>query len=119
MTSDIPGDNQAQPADLHILEGQFGGETTRELVKAYLEDTGKTLDGMQEAMIGRDLKAVKALAHMLKSASRIVGAMQLSAYSKQMEDLCGQGQWLPIESFYETFSASFEATAEYLRQYLK
>ena len=116
---DNPGEISSAPADLHLLEGQFGDETTRELVKAYLEDTGNTLEGIEEAMHGRDLKALKSLAHMLKSASRIVGAHQLSAYSKEMEDLCGQGQWLTIESFFETFSRSFSATTEYLRQYLK
>jgi HPt (histidine-containing phosphotransfer) domain-containing protein len=114
------GGNKA-PANLQNLEEQFGPDTTRELVRAYLEDTHEVLERMHEAIIDRDSKALKPLAHMLKSASRIVGAAQLSQYSGEMEEFCSEGQnhWLTIESFFETFSASFESTAEYLRQYLQ
>ena len=114
------GGNKA-PADLHNLEEQFGADTTRDLVRAYLEDTDEVLERMQEAIIGRDSKALKPLAHMLKSASRIVGATELSKYSGEMEDLCidGQSQWLTIESFFETFTQAFQFTTEYLRQYLQ
>jgi HPt (histidine-containing phosphotransfer) domain-containing protein len=114
------GGNTA-PANLHNLEEQFGPDTTRDLVRAYLEDTDEVLERMQEAIIGRDVKALKPLAHMLKSASRIVGATELSKYSVEMETLCveGQNQWLTIESFFETFTASFQSTTNYLRQYLQ
>ena len=109
------------PADLHNLEKQFGSDTTRDLVRAYLEDTDEVLERMQAAIIGRDSKALKPLAHMLKSASRIVGATQLSQHSVEMEALCkdDQNQWLTIESFFEIFTASFKSTTEYLRQYLQ
>jgi HPt (histidine-containing phosphotransfer) domain-containing protein len=111
----------ASPANLQSLEAQFGAETTRELVRAYLEDTDEVLEKMQEAIINRDVKALKPLAHMLKSAARIVGAADLSQQSKQMEGFCfeGQNQWLAIETFFETFTTSFRATNSYLRQYLQ
>jgi HPt (histidine-containing phosphotransfer) domain-containing protein len=117
---DNQGGNKAA-ADLHNLEQQFGPDTTRDLVRAYLEDTDGVLERMQEAIIGRDSKALKPLAHMLKSASRIVGATELSQYSVEMEGLCmdGESQWLTIESFFETFTASFKSTTQYLRQYLQ
>jgi HPt (histidine-containing phosphotransfer) domain-containing protein len=114
-------DGNTAPANLHSLESQFGPDTARELVRAYLEDTDEVIEKMQEAIISRDVKALKPLAHMLKSASRIVGATELSQYSIQMEGFCieGQNQWLTIESFFETFTVSFKATNEYLRQYLQ
>ncbi|MBS2006313.1 MAG: Hpt domain-containing protein, partial [Cyanobacteria bacterium SZAS TMP-1] len=87
--SDDTNQGQSAPADLHNLEQQFGSETTRELVRAYLEDTQEVLEKMQEAIIGRDAKALKPLAHMLKSASRIVGAINLSTQSSELENLCG------------------------------
>ena len=109
------------PANLHNLEEQFGQETARELVRAYLEDTEEVLENMQTAILGRDPKVLKPLAHMLKTASRIIGATELSQYSVEMENLCAEGQnnWLSVESFFEKFSASFQATTNYLRQYLQ
>jgi two-component system, NarL family, sensor histidine kinase BarA len=114
------GSNKA-PANLNSLEAQFGPDTTKDLVRAYLEDTDEVLKRMHEAIINRDPKALKPLAHMLKSASRLMGASELSQYSVEMEQLCvdDQNQWLTIESFFETFTASFNATTEYLRQYLQ
>jgi len=108
-------------ANLQNLEQQFGADTTRELVRAYLEDTQEVLEKMQEAIIGRDPKALRPLAHMLKSASRIVGAQQLSKNSAEMEDLSKvePTNWLQIESFFEPFSTSFKSTTEYLRRYLQ
>jgi len=107
------------PANLHNLEAQFGPDTTQDLVRAYLEDTQEVLEKMQEAIIGRDARALKPLAHMLKSASRIVGATVLSAQSSEMEELCGPENWLTIESFFENYTQSFQSTTEYLRQYLR
>jgi len=117
-------DNQGgdhAPANLQNLEQQFGPDTSKDLVRAYLDDTNEVLERMQEAIVSRDSKALKPLAHMLKSASRIVGATELSQYSRQLEDHCldGQSQWLEIETLFDTFSASFKSTTNYLRQYLQ
>lgn len=104
---------------INELEAQFDPAMARELASAYLEDTAEVIDDLQLAILERDSARVKSLAHLLKGASKIVMAVKVETGVIEVEQLCGEGQWLKIEKSYERLAATFSRTTDQLRQYIK
>jgi CheY-like chemotaxis protein/HPt (histidine-containing phosphotransfer) domain-containing protein len=75
--------------DHAVLDGlrrDLGGEeAVRELIRTYLDEAPALLKQISEAVAHRDAHALDTAAHTLKSASATVGALRLSALSKDLE----------------------------------
>lgn len=61
-----------------------------ELVRMYLDDAPKHIEGMAAAIERNDAPVLRQEAHTLKSSSASLGAMQFSGYCKELEAL-GRG----------------------------
>ena len=72
----------------------MGGDEAfvKELVAAYLAESPQHVDALTAAVAANDVGAVVRPAHTLKSSSAAVGAMGLSAVSKQVEQAAREGQ---------------------------
>ena len=63
----------------------------KELVAAYLAETPTYLEAIAAAAAANDAGAMVRPAHTLKSSSAAIGAMRLSAVSKQLEFAAREG----------------------------
>lgn len=72
---------------LDELRTSVGGDDAfvRELIEAYLADSGAQLDRIEAALAADDAEALVRPAHTLKSSSATVGAMKLSALARTLE----------------------------------
>lgn len=57
----------------------------RELIEAFLADSGAQLDAIEAALNAEDAEALVRPAHTLKSSSATVGAMELSTVARTLE----------------------------------
>ncbi len=76
------------------LRESVGGdhEFVKELVAAYLAETPTYLEAIAAAGLANDAAAMVRPAHTLKSSSAAIGAMRLSAVSKQLEFAAREGR---------------------------
>ncbi len=86
--------NNTSPIDQNVLETlrdlQIPGkpDILKKIVIAYLSSSAHLVSGLNSALTGRDIDALRASAHSLKSSSANVGAMELSKISQQLELDC-------------------------------
>ncbi|MBS0213746.1 MAG: response regulator [Proteobacteria bacterium] len=73
--------------DSEIIEDLWSamGDSFRELLQVFLEDAPKHLAKLDEAIANHDVPGLVGPAHALKSSSANLGAMQLSAAAKHIE----------------------------------
>ena len=83
------------PIDLSVIRNleklQIEGEETGvvwSIVDAYLSGSESQVVQLREMLSANDMKALQQIAHSLKSSSANVGAMRLSAMSKELEMKC-------------------------------
>ena len=62
----------------------MGAEFT-ELVRVYLEDTPRSIEGLERAAQAGDVEALVAPSHSLKSTSANLGALVLSEMARRIE----------------------------------
>src|SRR6185369_15449155 len=76
------------------LRESVGGdhEFVKELVAAYLAETPSYLEAIAAAAVADDAAAMVRPAHTLKSSSAAIGAMRLSAVSKELEFAAREGR---------------------------
>ncbi len=109
----------ASPLDREVLEAVFdstGGdpEFMGELIDAYLADAPRQLAAMQAAAEAGDAVELLRPAHSLKSASASLGAMQLSALSRELEDMARRGEVGDARSLVEQASDELERVRDSL-----
>jgi HPt (histidine-containing phosphotransfer) domain-containing protein len=86
----------SEPIDRDVLEelhDSTGGdpEFVGELIDAYLADAPAHLDAMRRAADEDDATLMNRAAHTLKSSSASLGALTLSALSRDVEELARRG----------------------------
>jgi HPt (histidine-containing phosphotransfer) domain-containing protein len=76
------------------LRDSTGGddEFVRELVQAYVDEGRGYLEAMGAAAAAADAEAMVRPAHTLKSSSATVGAMQLAAIARGLEEAARAGR---------------------------
>jgi CheY-like chemotaxis protein len=80
-----------------------------ELIQTYLRDTPTRLIAIRDAIGQSDADALRAAAHTMKSSSANLGAMPLSALSKELEALGREGTTAGAADLFR------QAAAEYTR----
>jgi two-component system sensor histidine kinase/response regulator len=63
----------------------------RQILSGFNHEFGSTADDIQQALARGDLVLARRLAHSMKSAAATIGAMELSACARQLEDCYAQG----------------------------
>jgi signal transduction histidine kinase/CheY-like chemotaxis protein/HPt (histidine-containing phosphotransfer) domain-containing protein len=99
-----------QPPDAPDLLGR--------VIQAYLKETPRLLDRLKEAVAKNDSEVTEKIAHSLKSSSANVGALNLSAFFKELEAL-GRSRSLKNSDMFMNHAASeYERVREALLQEL-
>jgi len=70
---------------IRSLDSQGNDELLNKVVGLYLDESSKSMAGLQQAASHRDWSSVRRTAHSLKSSSANVGAMRLAALFRQIE----------------------------------
>ncbi len=106
---------------LHQLLDSVEGDRAfvDDLIGAYLSDGEGHVDAAGRAVAGRDAEALVRPAHTLKSSSATVGAMQLSATSRELE-LAGRSGSLDATAvaLAERLRTDWATTTEALRAWM-
>lgn len=89
MTSEMPID----ACTFHDLQATVGADFVGELVDTYCEETPGLLLALQEALDRTDADAFRRIAHSIKSSSASLGALNLAALARELEEL-GRAQRL-------------------------
>jgi signal transduction histidine kinase/pSer/pThr/pTyr-binding forkhead associated (FHA) protein/DNA-binding NarL/FixJ family response regulator/HPt (histidine-containing phosphotransfer) domain-containing protein len=76
---------------LRKLGGAKGKILLTQIIKQYFEDSPLKLQEIVEAISNQDSEKLRLAAHSLRSSSANLGAVKLSHYCKQIEDLARSG----------------------------
>jgi two-component system sensor histidine kinase/response regulator len=107
---------------LETLKSLRGGKAPNLLPKVlrlYLIHAPQLLHTMHDAVAQSDALALQRAAHNLKSSSANVGAMQLAAFSKEMEDLGKAQQITQAVALLATIEAEYAMVEEALQRELR
>jgi signal transduction histidine kinase/CheY-like chemotaxis protein len=92
---------------------------TIELVSAFLTDVAARLQGVEAAVARTDISAAARDAHMLVSTSGNMGALQLSAAARGLEEACRQGDEKSIGPLAAELSRSAATATVALRRWME
>ena len=76
---------------LRELQEATGHDFLGEVIDLFCTDTPARLAGLREALAGGDLEKIEQLAHSLKGSSSNVGAVQIEALARQIEERAARG----------------------------
>ncbi|TAF52444.1 MAG: response regulator [Oscillatoriales cyanobacterium] len=96
--------------DEQMLENLRDIDALVELLELYLEEAPTLIDGINLAIAHGDALELKDNAHSLKSTSAAIGAMALSAFSKQLEEIGKSGDLSDVETIAAQLQQTYEAT---------
>ncbi|MBI3819982.1 MAG: Hpt domain-containing protein [Planctomycetes bacterium] len=85
------------------------GAVLMEVVETFLRDAPKQVAAIQGAIINNDAKSLDRAAHTLKSTAATVGAMDLSAICKEVEQIGRSGQVEPARACVEKIESEFRS----------
>jgi histidine phosphotransfer protein HptB len=76
------------PIDLEYLQQLSDGdlEFEQDLLQVYIEDSKQHIEAAKAAITNQDCQTIARGAHQLKGASGNVGAIQIQAYAKLLEE---------------------------------
>ena len=116
---------EAPPAiDTHFLQQNFDFsnpddlEFLTSLQQAFQESADSTLSALQHGIENRDAEKIRQLAHGLKSISGNVGAMQLYALCKIMEQEGKTQQLKPVRELLSSMKTEYAKALNELKQIL-
>lgn len=96
--------------DMSVYAGirKLMGDAFAELIEAYLEDTEEFVYLIRQAYDGNDYTAMQVPAHSMKSSSANIGAMQLSAMAKELEQQVRSDNLVNVEQQVVALEQEFE-----------
>ena len=108
------------PQDVHIdqdtlreLRGVLGGDFSV-LVSTYLDDSGKRLAMLRDALAAADGVALRETAHSLKGSSLNIGATRLAGLCLTVEQAARAGALQGAAAQVEAIAAEFRLVSELL-----
>jgi HPt (histidine-containing phosphotransfer) domain-containing protein len=105
-------------ADLRELGGDDDPGLLAELIELFLSDAPARIRELETGLASGEIKLVERAAHTLKSSSANIGALNLSALCKRIEELARNQQKDAIKSLVADTTKSF-SEAEAVLQSLK
>ncbi len=81
--------------DSAVLADMFGQDTAviAEVLQTFQASMATSMDDLRGAIAGRDLAAAAGLAHRVKGAARMSGALALAQAALYLEESARQGDW--------------------------
>lgn len=73
---------------LRALQMEEEPDLLQQIIKAYLDNAEPLVSSLQEYMAREDTDLLQQAAHTLKSSSGTIGALQLSGFAMELENLC-------------------------------
>ena len=83
--------SEAVLSGLRELENEADGGLVQRLMSGFLHSSPQLLDDLRRGSTAHDADAIRVAAHTLKSASRVIGALALSARCATLEALALEG----------------------------
>ena len=113
-TEPYPAGNEALLSEavltgLRELENEADGGLVQRLMSGFLHSSPDLLNDLQRGRATRDPDTIRAAAHTLKSASRVIGALALSARCATLEALAHEGCSDELLAMVEEVMAEYEA----------
>lgn len=99
--------SQQAQQQLQQIEQRGEPDFVAKLGKIFLADTQNRLPRMRVALQHRDAATLEQEAHILRSASATVGAIEMSVLSSQIEEAARAGQLEPVGSWLDTLASLF------------
>ena len=103
------------PAVLDAITGALSAEQVRDIQALYLTEAENYMGAINALAPGSDLAAIARAAHVLVSTSGNVGAMQMSARARRLEEACKRGERDKIPALAEALNISAAASARAVR----
>ena len=94
------------------------GDSFKELINSYLENSKEKLDKLQNALDSMDSNELHQLAHGLKGSSGNIGASSMEELSTQIELLAKQGQLDGAQKIVSDLFSAFTQTQTELNRML-
>ena len=82
--------------ELRSLQRPGRPSILQRIVDAYLQETPRLLEGLQQALQDQDRSALRENAHSLKSSSANVGASEFSQQCLQLESQAETAAWAEL-----------------------
>ena len=101
--------SEAVLTGLRDLENEADGGIVQRLMSGFLHSSPELLDDLRRGSAARDAGAIRAAAHTLKSASRVIGALALSARCATLEALAHEGCSDELLALVEEVIAEYES----------
>ncbi len=97
------------PFDLTQLHSIVGTnpETVRNYLTLFHETTAPLVARVGAAIEGRDVQAVRGLAHMLKGSCGSIGANEMAELGLRLETSSIEGDWASTEALYQRLRVSY------------
>jgi two-component system, sensor histidine kinase and response regulator len=109
-TSDSNNDN------LRDLEIVLPEELLAELMPLFVTTTQSSINKLREAIEQKELRDLVATAHEIKGAAAGMGAMKVSAISKELEFAGKSEDWQAIPKHFNQLEKSFEALKQIINE---
>lgn len=108
-----------EPLDTHILDALKNamGDDFCELIPAYLESCNVIFIDLEKAFNNQDIESFQRNVHSLKSSCANMGALNLSAAAKKLEDSAKNGDIPETIAFLEALKIEAERVKYALEQY--
>ena len=109
-----------QPTLAALLDS-LGGDSDflKELVDAYLDSTPGLLAAMRQAVAAGDAAGLQRAAHTLKTGSANMGALELAARCKELEEIGRSGALDGAAERIDAAAAAYDGVAAALREHLQ
>ena len=103
------------PAVLDAITGALSAEQVRDIQALYLTEAENYMGAINALARGGDLAAIARAAHVLVSTSGNVGAMQMSARARRLEEACKRGEHDKIPALAEALNIAAAGSARAIR----
>lgn len=91
------------------------GDRFVELVDRFVEDGGRRMGLLQQAVPSREFQVIHAEAHGLKGSSRNIGANPLGDLCANLEDKGRTGDESEVDTIFAAIEQEFAAVCEHLK----
>jgi signal transduction histidine kinase/DNA-binding response OmpR family regulator len=103
---------------LQSLEQILGTEGTRHILNLYLTDSHALLARMFLGLESNNLQEISMPAHMLKSSSQLIGALELATACDDLEQSCRQGETTSLAGKVAKIDALYPVMARQIEEKL-
>jgi HPt (histidine-containing phosphotransfer) domain-containing protein len=98
------------------LKTTVGADFIGELIDAYLDDTPRLLNELEESLAGQDATKFTRTAHSIKSSSASLGALSFSAQAKELEMIGKQGSFAGVQPKVQQLKMNYVQVRQKLRE---